>query len=217
MLGFDRLASTLAEEILTPGEGQVRAMFVSGSNPAVCLPDQKKAVEALRDLELLVVMDPYLSATAKLAHYVLPPTMMYERSDLPIAVPGFNIGTISWSQYTPPVIGVPAGSDLVEDWYPYWAVAKRLGLKMQFTGTADIRGIMLISARCLSVAISRLVLAPAAVSSSGSPPQQCAIETTPRRTALSGCAVVSILPCSDATSTRSPATRPSASRSPGCM
>jgi anaerobic selenocysteine-containing dehydrogenase len=134
MLGFDRLASTLAEEILTPGKGRIRSLIVSGSNPAVCLPDQNKAVEALRDLELLVVMDPYMSATAKLAHYILPPTMMYERSDLPIAVPGFNIGTESWSQYTPPVIAVPEGSDLVEDWYPYWAVAKRLGLKMQFTG-----------------------------------------------------------------------------------
>jgi anaerobic selenocysteine-containing dehydrogenase len=134
MLGFDRLASTLAEEILTPGEGRIRAMLVSGSNPAVCLPDQKKAVEALRDLELLVVMDPYMSATAKLAHYILPPTMMYERPDLPIAVPGFNIGTESWSQYTPPVIAAPAGSDLVEDWYPYWALAKRLGLMMRFSG-----------------------------------------------------------------------------------
>jgi len=134
MLGFDRLASTLAEEILTPGKGRIRSLFVSGSNPAVCLPDQKRAVEALKDLELLVVMDPYMSATAKLAHYVLPPTMMYERPDLPIAVPGFNIGTESWSQYTPPVIGAPEGADLVEDWYPYWAIAKRLGLTMQFSG-----------------------------------------------------------------------------------
>ena len=134
MLGFDRLASTLAEEILTPGEGQIRALIVSGSNPAVCLPDQKMAVEALRDLELLVVMDPYMTATAKLADYVLPPTMMYERADLPIAVPGFNIGTESWSQLAQPVVAPPQGSDLVEDWYPYWAIAKRLGLTMRFSG-----------------------------------------------------------------------------------
>jgi len=79
-------------------------------------------------------MDPYMSATAQLAHYVLPPVMMYERPDLPIAVPGSNIGTVSWAQYTPPVIGMPEGSDLVEDWYPYWAIAKRLGLQMQFAG-----------------------------------------------------------------------------------
>lgn len=134
MLGYDRLASTLAEEILTPGKGRIRSLFVSGSNPAACLPDQKKAVAAMRDLELLVVMDPYLTTTARLAHYVLPPTMMYERSDLPIAVPGANIGTVSWAQYTPPVIAVPPGSDVVEDWYPYWAIAKRLDLSMRFNG-----------------------------------------------------------------------------------
>jgi len=133
-LGFDRLASTLAEEILTPGEGQVRALIVSGSNPAACLPDQEKAVEALRSLDLLVVMDPFMSATAQLAHYILPPSMMYERADLPIAVPGFNIGVLPWAQYTPPVLDRPAGSDLVEDWYPYWALARRLDLPMKFNG-----------------------------------------------------------------------------------
>jgi len=134
MLGFDRLASTLAEEILTPGEGQVRALFVSGSNPASCLPDQEKAVEALKSLELLVAVDPYMSATAQLADYVLPPVMMYERPDLPIAVPGFNIGVLSWAQYTPAVIDPPEGSDLVDDWYVYWAIAKRLGLPLKFNG-----------------------------------------------------------------------------------
>jgi anaerobic selenocysteine-containing dehydrogenase len=134
MLGYDRLSSTIPEEIMTPGKGQIRAFFVQGGNPALCLPDQRKAVEAFKNLELLVVMDPYMSATAKLAHYILPPTMMYERPDLPISVPGFNIGTVTWAQYTPAVIDVPEGSDLVEDWYPYWAIAKRLGIKMDFFG-----------------------------------------------------------------------------------
>ena len=134
MLGFDRLASTLPEEIMTPGEGQVRALIVSGSNPAACLPDQEKAVEALKSLELLVVMDPYMSTTAQLADYILPPVMMYERPDLPIAVPGFNIGVLSWAQYTPAVIDQPEGSDLVDDWYPYWAIAKRLDLPLKFNG-----------------------------------------------------------------------------------
>jgi anaerobic selenocysteine-containing dehydrogenase len=134
MLGYDRLSSTIPEEVLTPGKGQIRAFIVQGGNPALCLPDQRKAVEAFKDLELLVVIDPYMSATAKLAHYILPPTMMYERPDLPISVPGFNIGTVTWAQYTPPVIDVPEGSDLVEDWYPYWAIAKRLGIKLNFFG-----------------------------------------------------------------------------------
>lgn len=134
MLGFDRLASTLAEEILTPGEGQIRALIVSGANPASCLPDQKMAVDALQSLELLVTVTPYMSTTAQLADYVLPPTMMYERPDLPISAPGFNIGTTTWARYAPAVLKAPEGSDLVEDWYPYWAIAKRLGLEMRFSG-----------------------------------------------------------------------------------
>jgi anaerobic selenocysteine-containing dehydrogenase len=135
LIGYDRLTSTLAEEILTPGEGQIRALLVQGGNPAACVPDQRKMVEGLRALELLVVIDPYMSTTARLAHYILPPTMMYERPDLPINVPGFTINTDTWTQYTPAVLDVPKGSDLVEDWYPYWALAKRLDLKLEFFGS----------------------------------------------------------------------------------
>ena len=134
MLGYDRLSSTLPEEILTPGAGQVRALIVQGANPALCIPDTVKVTEALRALELLVVIDPYMSATAQLAHYILPPTMMCERADLPISVPGFSIGTLTWAQYTPPVLDKPEGSDLVEDWYPYWALARRLGVELEFFG-----------------------------------------------------------------------------------
>lgn len=135
LIGYDRLTSTLAEEILTPGEGQIRALIVQGGNPAACIPDQQKVAEAFRSLDLLVVIDPYMSTTARLGHYILPPTMMYERPDLPINVPGFTINTETWTQYTPAVLEVPQGSDLVEDWYPYWALAKRLGLKLDFFGT----------------------------------------------------------------------------------
>src|SRR5262249_17626200 len=123
------------EEILTPGPGQIRALFVNGSNPALCLPDEAKAVAALESLDLLVAIDPYLSATAQLAHYVLPPRMMYERLDVPFTgFAGAALLPVNWAQLTRPVLEPPAGSDLVEDGYVYWSLARRLGLQLALAG-----------------------------------------------------------------------------------
>jgi anaerobic selenocysteine-containing dehydrogenase len=135
-LGFDRLSSTLAEEILTPGVGQIRALIVDGGNPGACLPDQRKAVAAMEALELLVAIEPYLSATAQLAHYIFPPRMMYERADLPLSSPLFPILPTSWAQLAQPVLQPPAGSDLVDDWYVYWSLARRLGMQIVYNGVA---------------------------------------------------------------------------------
>jgi anaerobic selenocysteine-containing dehydrogenase len=134
-LGFDRLSATLADEILTPGPGQIRALIVNGSNPAVALPDEAKTTAAFESLDLLVAIDPYLSATARLAHYVLPPRMMYERADVPFTgFLGAALLPVSWAQVTEPVLAPPAGSDLVEDGYVYWSLAKRLGVQLVLAG-----------------------------------------------------------------------------------
>ncbi|NWK98303.1 hypothetical protein DM806_22070 [Sphingobium lactosutens] len=133
-LGGEKLTSTLAEEIMTPGEGQIRALFVNGANPASTVPDNARFTQALDALELLVVVDPYMTATAERAHYILPPRMQYERADLPLLIPNYPLQPENWLQFTPPVIGPPKGSDLTEDWYVYWSVAKRLGKTICFAG-----------------------------------------------------------------------------------
>jgi len=134
-IGVDRLTSTLAEEILKPGEGQIRSLFVLGANPAICVPDQNKIVEALKSLELLVVVDPYMTATAQLADYVLPPLMMFERPDIPWSYGGLSLLTKSWAGFAGPVLKPPPGSDLIDDWYLYWALASRLGLQIDYFGS----------------------------------------------------------------------------------
>ena len=79
----------LADEILTPGEEQIRGLFVTGGNPLLTMPNAGRLRDALSELELLVVTDIYLNETASLAHYVLPATSPLQRPDLPFVFPLF--------------------------------------------------------------------------------------------------------------------------------
>ena len=87
--GYPRLlgeypVSTLADEILTPGAGQIRAMIVVAGNPLVTAPDSARLREAFATLELVVVIDLFRSATADAAHWILPATSFFERKDFNI-------------------------------------------------------------------------------------------------------------------------------------
>jgi len=77
----------LADEITTPGDGQLRALFVTGGNPLLTMPNAEKLRRALEQLELLVVLDILPTETASLAHYVLPCTSPLQRPDLPFVFP----------------------------------------------------------------------------------------------------------------------------------
>ena len=79
----------LADEILTPGERQIRALFVTGGNPLLTMPNAERLKAAFQELELLVVTDIFLNETASLAHYVLPATSPMERPDLIFLFPLF--------------------------------------------------------------------------------------------------------------------------------
>ena len=77
----------LADEILTPGEEQIRALFVTGGNPLITMANSNRLKKAFEDLELLVCLDVQMSETASVAHYVLPCTSPFERPDLPFIFP----------------------------------------------------------------------------------------------------------------------------------
>jgi formate dehydrogenase len=77
----------LADEILSPGRGQVRALFCTGGNPLLTMAGGARLREAFERLDLLVVLDVLPTETAHLAHYVLPATTPLERHDLPFAFP----------------------------------------------------------------------------------------------------------------------------------
>ncbi|AIT82137.1 molybdopterin-containing oxidoreductase family protein [Novosphingobium pentaromativorans] len=131
----ERMACNFADEILTPGKGQIKAVLNGSCNLASSLPDQRKVVSALRSLELLVSVDPFMSTTARLSHYILPVKLEFERFDLPLAHVGVSFYPVAFGAYARPVIAPPAGSDVVDDWYIYWSLAKRLGKQISFEGT----------------------------------------------------------------------------------
>ncbi len=123
-------ATTLAEEILTPGDGQVRALIVNGGNPVAAFPDQRLTVRAMEDLELLVVMDHRMTATAEVADYVIAPRLSLERSDVPLWMDRwFRAPYANWT----PAVVEPAG-DLLNEWEVYWGLANRLGVTMKLPG-----------------------------------------------------------------------------------
>ena len=122
--------AALNDEILEPGEGQVKALFSIGGNPIVAWPDQHKTKRSMEALDLLVCIDIKMSATAKLADYIIPGKMCLEREDVPVlADTWFNV---PYSHYAE-VIVEPNG-DLLEEWEFYWELAHRLGSELNLGG-----------------------------------------------------------------------------------
>jgi len=95
-------AGLMADEILTPGEGQVRALVCLSGNPLLTVPNSNgRLEEALKALELLVVIDIFRNETANHAHYILPGTSAFQRPDLPFVFQSLmGAQPIPYVQYT---------------------------------------------------------------------------------------------------------------------
>ena len=112
--------AALPDEILTPGPGQVKALFVVGGNPLAAFPNRSKVEKALESLELLVVIDPHLSATAEHADYVFGPKFGFEIPAISFANEGMVTYGLSigfqepYAQYQPALIEPPEDSQVVE-------------------------------------------------------------------------------------------------------
>jgi anaerobic selenocysteine-containing dehydrogenase len=126
----EMLTNALAEEILEPGEGKVRCLFVCGGNPVVAFPDQLKTIAAMKDLELLVVIDHRMTPTAELAHYVIPPRLELERADVPTVMD--RRFASAYVSYTPAVL--QTDGDLLSEWEVFAGLAQRLGTRIPLPG-----------------------------------------------------------------------------------
>lgn len=102
-------AVTMADEILTPGDEQVRAMFVVAGNPVITSPDSDRLAEALDGLDLMVSVDPYLNATSRLADVILPPPSALERPHFDVAFTALSVR--NYAMFSPAVFETEAPSE----------------------------------------------------------------------------------------------------------
>ena len=97
----------LAEEIDTPGEGQVRALITIAGNPAVSAPNSGRMQRAFDSLEFQVAVDFYVNETTGRADVILPPPSPLSRPHYDLAFYLFSMRNVA--NYSPPAVPLPEG------------------------------------------------------------------------------------------------------------
>jgi len=119
----------LGPELLALRDPPVRAVWVTAANPVAMLPESATTAEALRTREFVVVVDAFLTDTARLAHLVLPTTTLLEADDV-LGAYGHH-----WLGVARPVVPPPPG--VRSDLEILQGLAQRVGLAEQLRGTAE--------------------------------------------------------------------------------
>ena len=130
--------SALPDEILMPGEGQVKALISIGGNPLMAWPDQNKTLKALKALELFVCLDiQKVHNSCHLADYTIActhslesPAMTLPNEMLSYFGTGFGF-SVPYAQYAPAAAALPQGSDVVEEWEFFYGIAKRMQIELE--------------------------------------------------------------------------------------
>jgi anaerobic selenocysteine-containing dehydrogenase len=102
----------LAEEIETPGEGQVRALITMAGNPVLSTPNSERLDAALDSLEFMVSVDVYVNETTRHADVILPAPSPLRRSHYDVALYLFAVRNVA--NYSPPVLEPEPG--LPDEW-----------------------------------------------------------------------------------------------------
>lgn len=114
--------AALAEEIETPGSGQVRGLVTHGGNPVLSTPDGGRLDRAIAGLEFFVAIDFYLNETTRHAHLILPPTSPLEREHYDLIFHGLAVRDTA--KYSPPVFD--KADDARHEWEIMNAITTRL-------------------------------------------------------------------------------------------
>jgi len=114
--------------VLEARDPPIRAVWITAGNPVAMLPDAGQVRRALETRELVVVVDPFFTDTARLAHVVLPTTTLLESDDL-VGAYGHHLVGAARPVVTPPA-GVRSDLEIIQ------ALAGRVGLGAEMAGEA---------------------------------------------------------------------------------
>ena len=124
--GGELPVAALSEEILTPGEGQIRGLITICGNPVLSTPDGRKLDEALQSLEFMLSIDIYLNETTRHADLILPPASSLEHDHYDLVFNALAIRDVA--RYNAAIW--PRAEDARYDWEIFRELAMRLAAKL---------------------------------------------------------------------------------------
>lgn len=100
--------ATLADEIRTPGAGQVRALVTVAGNPVLSAPGGARLDEAFAGLGFMVSVDRYINETTRHADVILPPPRIMAAPHYDFALLQFAVR--NYARYSPPLVELEEGT-----------------------------------------------------------------------------------------------------------
>ncbi|MEV0061075.1 molybdopterin-dependent oxidoreductase [Nocardia sp. NPDC050718] len=106
--------ATLADEIETPGQGQIRALVTVAGNPVLSAPSGARLDRGLAGLDFMVSVDRYVNETTRHATVILPPPRSVQSPHYDFALLQFAVR--NYARYSPPLVpldGRPSESAVI--------------------------------------------------------------------------------------------------------
>ncbi|MCC2657042.1 MAG: molybdopterin oxidoreductase family protein [Panacagrimonas sp.] len=125
--GGELPVAALAEEILTPGDGQVRGLVTVAGNPVLSTPNGRQLEQALSQLDFMVSIDFYVNETTRHAHMILPPTCGVEHDHYDLIF--HHLAVRNTTRYTPALVSPDA--DTRHDWQIHNGLARAYRAQME--------------------------------------------------------------------------------------
>jgi len=112
--------SALAEEMLTEGDGQVRALITVAGNPVLSTPNGRQLEQALDGLEFMLSVDLYINETTRYADLILPSTSALENDHYDTTFNMFAVRNVS--RFNRAILAKPDGA--LHDWEIFVGLAQ---------------------------------------------------------------------------------------------